>query len=213
MRLPGPRRRPPYKLISLLLQYPSEELLEQRSELAQAVAELPASRPKDAVERFFAHFESRPPLDLQQEYVKTFDLQKRSSLYLTFYTEGDTRKRGMALLRLKRIYSAVGLPIGGRELPDYLPAMLEFAELAPAGLGDHLLIECRTGIELLRMHLQDVKSPYVHLLEAVSIGLPRLRLADLEAVKRLVKEGPPHEEVGLQPFAPPEVMPAMEARR
>jgi nitrate reductase delta subunit len=213
VRLPRARRRPPYKLISLLLQYPSEELLAQRSELAQAIAELPASRARDAVERFFAHFESGSPLDLQQAYVKTFDLQKRSSLYLTFYTEGDTRKRGMALLRLKRIYSAVGLPLGGRELPDYLPAMLEFAELAPDGLGDHLLAEHRTALEVLRMHLQEVKSPYVHLLEAVSLGLPRLHLADLETVKRLVKAGPPNEQVGLQPFAPPEVMPAMEARR
>ncbi|MFZ0996171.1 MAG: nitrate reductase molybdenum cofactor assembly chaperone [Candidatus Dormiibacterota bacterium] len=213
MRRPGARERPPYKLISLLLQYPSDELLAQRSELSRAIAELPASRAKGALERFFAHFEFCTPLKLQQQYVMTFDLQKRSSLYLTFYTEGDTRKRGMALLRLKRIYSAVGLPIGGRELPDYLPAMLEFAELAPAGLGDHLLAECRIGIELLRVHLQDVKSPYVHLLEAVSIGLPRLHLTDLEAVKRLLKEGPPNEEVGLQPFAPPEVMPAMEARR
>ena len=213
MRLPTTRRRPPYKLISLLLQYPSEELLEQRAELAQAIAELPTGRAKDGVERFFAHFESSPPLDLQQEYVKTFDLQKRSSLYLTFYTDGDTRKRGMALLRLKRIYSAVGLPLGGRELPDYLPAMLEFADLAPDGLGDHILAEHRTALEVLRMHLKEVKSPYVDLLEVVSFCLPRLHLADLETVKRLVKEGPPHEEGGLQPFAPPEVMPAMEARR
>ncbi|MGH7698804.1 MAG: nitrate reductase molybdenum cofactor assembly chaperone, partial [Candidatus Dormibacteria bacterium] len=213
MRWPRSRPKPPYKLLSLLLQYPSEEILEQRTELAEAIAELPASPARVALERFFAHFGVHPAVELQQEYVATFDLQKRSSLYLSFYTEGDTRKRGMALLRLKHIYGAAGLRLGGRELPDYLPVMLEFAEMAPEGLGGRILAEHRTGLEVLRLHLRESESAYVHLLEAICMGLPRLRLAELEKARSLLQEGPPDEQVGLQPFAPPEVMPAMEARR
>ena len=145
--------------------------------------------------------------------MATFDLQKRSSLYLTFYTEGDTRKRGMALLRLKRLYAAAGFRLDGRELPDYLPVMLEFAQLAPPGHGAQILAEHRTGLELLRVHLRELDSPYVNLIEGVCAGLPGLALRELESVRRLLKEGPPSEEVGLQPFAPPEVMPSMGARR
>lgn len=115
-------------MLSLLFQYPATALLEQRAGLAEEIRCLPPSRTRRALERLLPHLMSSEPLQRHQEYVSTFDLQKRSSLYLTYYTEGDTRKRGMALLRLKRIYSAAGLPLQGRELSDYLPVMLEFAE-------------------------------------------------------------------------------------
>jgi nitrate reductase delta subunit len=113
----------------------------------------------------------------------------------------------MALVRLKKLYRAAGLPREGSELPDYLPVMLEFAALAPDGIGSHLLAEHRTGLELLRLHLTEARSPYAHLLDAVCAGLPRLRLPELEQVKRLLRDGPPQEEVGLEPYAPSDVMP------
>ena len=37
--------------------------------------------------------------------METFDLDRRTSLHLTYYLYGDTRKRGLALLRLKRLYA------------------------------------------------------------------------------------------------------------
>jgi nitrate reductase delta subunit len=119
----------------------------------------------------------------------------------------------MALLRLKRLYTAAGLPLQEPELPDYLPVMLEFAALAPAGHGRRLLAEHRPGLELLRAALRECGSPYLLLIDAVCADLPRLVHAELERVRRLAVEGPPLEEVGLQPFAPPEVMPSFEARR
>lgn len=217
MRLPGRPAPPPYKLLSVLLQYPSDEVLEARPEIGEAIAELPRSNVRDGLERFLAWFGSAPGVELQQRYVETFDLQKRSSPYLTFYLHGDTRKRGLALVRLKRLYAAAGFPMEGPELPDYLPAMLEFAALAPDDLGRRLLAEHRSGLELLRMHLRESDSPYAHLLDAVCAGLPRLAAGDLEAVRRLAREGPPSEQVGLQPFAPSDVMPPaadqVEARR
>lgn len=199
--------RPPYKLLSLLLQYPDERLIEARAELAQAIAELPRSAERRSVEKFWDQFATASPTLLQQQYVETFDLQRRSSLYLTFYTDGDTRKRGQALIRLKRLYAGAGLEMEARELPDYLPVMLEFAHLSPDGAGRRLLAEHRTGLELLRIHLTELKSPYRHLLEAICSGLPRLDAAGLDAVGRLLKSGPPAEQVGLEPFAPPEVVP------
>ncbi len=204
-------RRPPYKLFSLLLQYPNEELLAASPELDAAIKALPRSRERTELETFWTWFSMSSPAHLQESYVATFDLQRRSSLYLTFFSEGDTRKRGQSLLRLKRLYSTAGLVLDSHELPDYLPVMLEFAELGPHGAGSHLLGEHRAGLEMLRLHLAELDSPYRHLIEGVCAGLPRLDASDLEVVGRLLKEGPPSEQVGLQPFAPPEVMP-MEAR-
>ena len=71
--------------------------------------------------------------------MQTFDLDKRSALYLTFYSLGDRRDRGLALLRLKKLYRAAGLPLEGSELPDYLPVMLEFAAVAPPARGELVL--------------------------------------------------------------------------
>jgi nitrate reductase delta subunit len=143
--------------------------------------------------------------------VETFDLRRRSGLYLSYYVHGDTRKRGMALLRLKRLFAAAGLELTSGELPDYLPLLLEFAALAPDGAGEVLLREHRAALELLRHSLRDTESPYADLLGAICAGLPRLSALEREQVRRLNEDGPPSEQVGLQPFAPPEVMPS-EAR-
>ena len=50
-------------------------------------------------------------------------------------------------------------------------------------------------------------SPYAPLLDAVADALPRLTGRRLARIRRLAAEGPPSEQVGLEPFAPPEVMP------
>jgi nitrate reductase delta subunit len=202
----------PYKLLSVLLGYPDERLAEARGEIAEAVAELPArAAEKEPLERFARYLLAADPLALAQRYVETFDLRRRSSLYLGWYLHGDTRKRGMALLRLKRLYAAAGLELVNGELPDYLPLVLEFAALAPDGAGELLLREHRAPLELLRSNLHRAESPYADLLDAVCAGLPRLTPVERERVRKLAADGPPSEQVGLEPFAPPEVMP-VEAR-
>jgi nitrate reductase delta subunit len=209
----SPPYTPPYKLLSLLLQYPDQRLMAARPEILEAIEALPASPGKDAIERFRAYWAETAPTTVAQIYVETFDLRKRCSLYLSFYLYGDTRKRGMALLRLKRMYRAAGLAPEGPELPDYLPVMLEFAAFAPPGYGETVLREYRAALALIQMSLRENGSPYVHLLDALCAGLPEMTLPDEERLRRLIAEGPPHEQVGLEPFAPPEVMPAREVRR
>lgn len=207
----GRRTTIPYKLLSVLLRYPDERLVAAHDELAAAVDALPRSSQRDSLNRFVAHLAASTQSELERRYVETFDLRRRSGLYLSYYLHGDTRKRGMALLRLKRLYAAAGLELTSGELPDYLPLVLEFAALAPDGAGEMLLREHRPAIELLRASLRDADSPYAELLDALCAGLPRLSAFEREHVRRLSEHGPPSEQVGLQPFAPPEVMPE-EAR-
>jgi nitrate reductase molybdenum cofactor assembly chaperone NarJ/NarW len=202
-----------YKLCSLLLCYPDEELLDARPALSSAVEDLRATAARTALQRFCAWWAREDPLALQQHYVKTFDLQKRSGLYLTFYGDGDRRERGVALLRLKRLYRAAGLPLDGTELPDYLPAMLEFAAAAPSGHGSIVLREHRAALELVRLSLRERETPYAHVLDAVCSAVGEPSAADRARTIKLAASGPPQELVGLEPFAPPEVMPTIEARR
>jgi nitrate reductase delta subunit len=191
------KRPAPYRLLSLALDYPTAEL----------DAALAAEPPDTAVEPFLAWSRETPVPVRQRRYVETFDLDRRSTLHLTYYLHGDTRKRGLALLRLKRLYAAGGLPLDTAELPDYLPVLLEFAALAPGGYGATLLGEHRLALELLRLRLGELESPWACLLERLCASLPRLLAPERDRLARLLAEGPPGEQVGLEPFAPPEVMP------
>ena len=202
------RRAPaPWALLSYLLRYPTPEVAAARGGLAEEVAELPAGPARDALERFAAAW-TGDETALAAAYVETFDLRRRASLELTYYAHGDTRERGMALLRLKKLYRAAGLPMDSPELPDHLTVMLAFAALAPPGYGEELLAQHRPAIELLRLSLHDLGSPYAHVLDAVAALLPGLSVSERTEVARLAREGPPEEAVGLEPYGPPEAMPA-----
>ena len=196
----------PYKLVSLLLQYPDAELLAARAELAAAALELPAGPQRDAIAAFARWQCGVPGEELQARYVETFDFSRRACLYLSYHLFGDRRQRGMALLALKQRYAAHGFELGDGELPDYLPVVLEFAALAGEP-GLEVLRRSRESIELVRAALHADASPWAPLLEAVAAPLPGLTRTQVARVRRLAQEGPPEEEVGLEPFAPPHVMP------
>jgi nitrate reductase molybdenum cofactor assembly chaperone NarJ/NarW len=202
-----------YKLCSLLLCYPDQELLDARDALARAAVELPRATGGEPLRRFCDWWAAQAPLSLQQHYVETFDLHKRCGLYLTFYGEGDKRQRGAALLRLKRLYRAAGLPLEGSELPDYLPAMLEFAASVPDGRGTVVLREHRAALELLRAALCERGSPYADVLEAVCLTVGEPSPADRVRALKLAAAGPPSELVGLESLATPRSVPPAEARR
>lgn len=194
-----------WQVASVLLGYPDDALTAELPALAAEVELLPSSA-AEPLRRFLAHAMAAPALDLARHYVETFDQKRRCCLYLTYYAHGDTRKRGVALLQLKTTYRDAGLELGPDELPDHLAVVLEFAGTDPRA-GRQLLLDHRAGVELLRMALEDVGSPYAAVLEAVTAPLPALGGDEREAVHRLAVQGPPSEEVGLAPFPPPEQMP------
>ena len=108
------------------------------------------------------------------------------------------------------MYAAAGLVLDSDELPDHLPVMLAFAALAPPGYGEHVLQEHRIGVELLLLGLRAAGARMPTCSRPFS-ALPRLGLSQSGGPTQLA-EGPPDEQVGLEPFAPPEVMP-VEVRR
>lgn len=191
---------------SLLLGYPDDTLLAHLPLLDRVAASLP-DRVGGPLAAFLDHLHGSDRAALAAQYVATFDHRKRGCLYLTYYTHGDTRKRGLALLRLKQVYAAAGLTLTDDELPDHLPVMLEFAAAHPEA-GQALLLDYRAGLELLRLDLTDTGSPWRLVLDSISATLPSLSGDQRQAAARLAAEGPPEEQVGLEPFAPPQYMPA-----
>jgi nitrate reductase delta subunit len=190
---------------SLLLGYPDEELMARVGMLREAAAKLPGTV-ADPLTAFLDHLASTPLPELAAGFVSTFDHQKRCCLYLTYFQHGDTRNRGLALLRFKTAYREAGMVLLDDELPDHLGVVLEFGATADVAGARVLLLEHRAGLELLRLALEDARSPWANVLQAVSATLPTLAGDDREAVMRLAAQGPPAEEVGLAPFAPPGAM-------
>jgi len=191
------------KLLAVLLVYPDAELLESLPELRQAVDGLPRGQ-RRTLGLVLDAIAARSLAELRRDYVETFDFDRRCGLHLTYHTHGDRRQRGLELIRLKRRYGEAGLPFEGSELPDYLPALLEFAALRPDE-GTELLASFRAPLELIRATLHDRGSLYAGVLDALCEALPRPTAKQLEEARRLAEQGPPAELVGLEPFGTPEL--------
>ena len=194
-----------WRIAALLLDYPSAPTLAMTDQLITAAGELPESVGEPLL-RVLHEFRAADPLQLAVRYVETFDMRRRASLHLTYYAYGDTRKRGMALLRFKHAYRQAGLQLGDEELPDFLPVVLEFAATVDQLQGERLLAEHVPVLELLRLSLADTGSPYASVLTAILATLPPINTADRRRIAELAAQGPPEEEVGLEPFAMDPVM-------
>lgn len=186
---------------SILLQYPDDTVRERIPLVAAAVAALPAGKPKRGLTAFLDHQTEADPRELAEHYVATFDRRRRCCPYLTWWTDGDTRRRGPALAALKARYRSAGLELADGELPDHLAVVLEYAASGDLADGLALLQEYRAGVELLRLALIDVGSPYASVVAAVCDLLPGPSPRDRAAAQRLARTGPPQESVGLEPFA------------
>ncbi|MBV9514644.1 MAG: nitrate reductase molybdenum cofactor assembly chaperone [Mycobacteriaceae bacterium] len=189
-----------WRIAALLLDYPSAQTVAMTDTLTAAAMQLPAPVRAPILD-FLAEFGNADPMRLAANYVDTFDMRRRASLHLTYYAYGDTRKRGMALLRFKHAYRQAGTVVGHTELPDYLPLVLEFAATVDHLLGERLLAEHVPVLELLRLSLQDSGSAYASVLAAVLATLPPISTADRRRIAELAAQGPPEEDVGLEPFA------------
>ena len=211
---PASRTLPPEQLtvvwqsVSLLLDYPDERPVVARAELhpvgvphaAGCDRRLPP-RPSSTTWRPRRCRSSRPTTSRPSTPAAA------ATCSSTYFAHGDTRKRGMALLRFKQTYLASGFELDDAELPDHLCVVLEYAATVDQARGRDLMLDHRAGLELLRLSLHDLGSPWASLIDAVTATLPPLRGDERDAVRRLAAEGPPEEEVGLAPFAAPQFSP------
>lgn len=195
---------------SWLLAYPDGALLDRLDGLADAVAELP-DPVRAPLSEFLGHLGGTPIGEVQRHFVEVFDMKRRACPYLTYWTHGDTRNRGVAILRFKQAYQDSGFVIGAEELPDHLAVLLEFAAVGDRVTGDALLAEHAAPIGLLREALHDLGSVYAHVLDAVVATLPEITPQLQARMTELAASGPPAEQVGLEPF--PTALTTTGARR
>jgi nitrate reductase delta subunit len=196
LRLAPAQRARVHMLASLLLDYPDAEWFARLDVVREHLAGLPEPI-VDAVGGFIDQAQDAGPLAWQRLYVTTFDLKRKCSLYLSYYATGDTRRRGVALVTFLEAYRAAGWEFEADDLPDYLPAVLEFSARSGSDIADALIASHREGIEVLRAALEGLDSPWAALVRAVTLSLPSIDAKTRERFLELINEGPPTETVGL----------------
>ena len=185
---------------AVCLGYPEPEVI---ATSGAALAE-EAPRQAEAIEPLLAFWDSSDLTAIQTHYVDVFDLSRKHSLYLSYWTDGDTRRRGEVLAAFKQRYRRSGFLVDTRgELPDYLPMVLEYAAVVDPVDGTALLQQYRSSLELLRLALIERSTPYAGVLTAVCATLPGSSPADRKAVMAMAAVGPPAEMVGLEPKSLP----------
>jgi nitrate reductase molybdenum cofactor assembly chaperone NarJ/NarW len=193
------RDRLVWQSASLLLAYPDDGLTERLDTVEELLSHV--SGPAEALlSETVAALRGREPMAAATDYVETFDMRRRATMYLTYWTAGDTRNRGREMLAFASAYRDAGVEPPRDEAPDHLPVVLEFAATVNPEVGRRLLTEHRVPIEVLWGALADAKSPYAHTVAAVCETLPTATDQEVRRAQRLAKAGPPAEAVGLQPF-------------
>lgn len=181
---------------SILLDYPDSMRRGQFDRVGASIASLPPEIAGE-FEEFLDAASTLSQRDLEAHFTSIFDQKRKCCPYLTYYSTGDTRKRGMALVSFVEAYRAAGWEVEASELPDYLPMVLEFSARSDSPIALELLASHRDGIEVLRAALESFGSPYSHVVAAVCRSLPNIDDETRERYLRLVNEGPPTELVGL----------------
>lgn len=184
---------------SLLLAYPDDRHAERLDTVDELVSQF-SGDPIDLLRRTVAALRACDPMTAAADYVATFDLRRKCTMYLTYWTAGDTRNRGNQMLAFSRAYRDACVAPPTDEAPDFLPVVLEFAATVRPEAGRRLLVEHRVPIDVLREALRELQSPYVHAVESVCATLPPATDQEVRRAQRLAEQGPPAEAVGLQPF-------------
>jgi nitrate reductase delta subunit len=181
-----------YLALSALLAHPETELIDALPEVGAALDEealLPRAARRE-IEALVAELARGDLYDLQERYVSLFDRSRALSLHLFEHVHGESRDRGQAMVDLLATYAKRGMRVVESELPDYLPAFLEFLSLAPPDEAKALLGETADILRGLGDRLAARGSRY----SAVFAAL--LALADEPGLaKKRAQESPPAEDL------------------
>ena len=186
-----------FKVLSLLLSYPQAEWVSELS-LLEGVLEDEKKLNGRAVKKLtelLQMMRTEPLLELEQNYVGTFDRNPSHSLHLFEHIHGESRDRGMAMVNLIEEYRKHGLDMDADELPDYVPLFLEYLSQLPDAEACAMLGEAIDVMALIGRKLKANNSPYhcvFAVLESISPvaakELPDVPIRDME--ETIIQFGP-----------------------
>ena len=183
------------RVMAALLGYPHAEMrghLPEMREILRGEGALSAAR-QGEIDALIDALAGADPLEIEADYVQLFDRGRATSLHLFEHVHGDSRDRGPAMIDLAQTYEKAGLVLAPDELPDYLPAVLEFVSTQPPREASAFLGEMAHIFNALFSALQQRESPYASVLGAL------LELAGEKAQAVKLAAEPPLDESWVEP--------------
>lgn len=182
------------KLIGVLLDYPGDSLWQHREELLAATNDeaLPAARRRQLAAMVTGLLDL-DPMEGQERWLGMFDRGRSMSLLLFEHIHGESRDRGQAMVDLIDTYRGNGFEMASKELPDYLPLVLEYLSQRPPEEIRDWLHHVGHILELIAARAAERESPYALLFEMlVEIGRGKV---DLTLMRQRVASEPRDDTV------------------
>src|SRR5665647_2966377 len=157
------------RVLARLLSYPDAELREflpAMRDVLHSEAAVTHSR-LDELDALIESLMVTEALETEANYVQLFDHGRATSLHLFEHVHGDSRDRGPAMIDLGQTYEKAGLILNEGELPDFLPAVLEFVSTQPAREAKAFLGEIAHLLNAIFGALHQRASAYASVLGAL----------------------------------------------
>jgi nitrate reductase delta subunit len=160
-----------FKVLSALLSYPTAEMREALPEIAEVIraSRFIAERERAGLLDLIGELGHDDLLTVEERYVDLFDRGRALSLHLFEHLHGDSRDRGKAMIDLKQLYAKAGFELSARELPDFLPVVLEYLSQRPIEEATELLADCSAILASIGRSLIARQSRYAPVLQALVI--------------------------------------------
>ena len=160
-----------FRAFSALLSYPSVEMREALPEIAGVVRKSPlvGRRQQRELLALIEELGKGDVLSIEERYVDLFDRGRALSLNLFEHLHGESRDRGTAMVELKQLYETAGFELEARELPDYLPVVLEYLSCRDIGEAREMLADCAHIIKTIARSLIARRSRYAAVPQALIV--------------------------------------------
>ncbi|MGO9684396.1 MAG: nitrate reductase molybdenum cofactor assembly chaperone [Beijerinckiaceae bacterium] len=180
-----------FRAFSALLSYPSEEMRQALPEIADVIhaSQIVAPRERRDLLDLIDELRGDDLLAVEERYVDLFDRGRALSLHLFEHLHGESRDRGEAMVELKQIYERAGFELSTRELPDYLPVVLEYLSCRDLAEARLMLADCAHILTTIGRSLVARRSRYAAVLQALIViaGADRIDVATVPPVKEQIE--------------------------
>ena len=154
------------KIAAYFLEYPDADWWKDFSEYRAAIDEIKTPQIKNSFADLFDYVEKLGAKDYENLYVRSFDFSQNTNLYLTTHNRTDFGKQANEMHEFKTLFLENGYDLD-KELPDYLPALLELAAAVPAENAKKILDAAKDKIELVRDRFIEAKLVQAFLLDTI----------------------------------------------
>ncbi|CQR46559.1 Nitrate reductase-like protein NarX [Paraliobacillus sp. PM-2] len=156
-----------YQLLAFLLNYPNEDMKHTLPEIKELLQSVEDEEIRQKLDTFVSEIDKLSLDEWIHSYVEQFDFGKKTNLYVTYLKMGEQKERGLELLKLKKFYQAAGFSVTDKELPDYVPLMLEFSANVSTEIRKELWKVHERAIWEIRDKLLSINSFYIPVFDVI----------------------------------------------